>query len=97
AKVLAGFVDPPPHLVVLSTDLHGVLVLMPTADSPDVIIGGQLVLKVLGVDAVAVAGPLLADEDHLQSSVGHVLHFIVEFGLVRYCSHTGQARRKERR
>src|SRR5438046_4120093 len=91
AKVLAGFVDPPPHLVVLSTNLHGVLVLMPTADSPDVIVGRQLVLKVRGVDAVAVAGPILADEEHLQSSVGNGVHLIVEVEVVRYCSNTGTA------
>src|SRR5437763_16458352 len=96
AKVLAGFVDPPPHCVVLVTDLHGVLVLMPTADSPDVIIGRQLVLKVRSVDAVAVAGPLLADEDHLQRSVGHGVHFMVEGGVVRYCSNTGHAGLQDR-
>src|SRR5205807_4521030 len=96
AKVLAGFPEPPPHLVVLSTDLHGLLILMPTADSPDLIIGRQLVLNVRGVDSVAVAGPFLADEDHLQPSVGHGVHFIVEIGIVRYCSNTGHAVLQER-
>src|SRR5437867_12330584 len=90
AKVLAGFVDPPPHCVVLVTDLHGVLVLMPTADSPDVIIGRQLVLKAWGVDAGKVAGPPLAEEDHLQHCVGHGVDFTVEIGIVRYCSNAGQ-------
>src|SRR5216110_1631698 len=43
AMVLAGFVDSPPHLVGLTPDLHDSLVLMPAADFPDVIVGGQLV------------------------------------------------------
>src|SRR5438046_7658477 len=52
AMVLAGFVDSPPHLVGLTPDLHDSLVLMPAADFPDVMVGGQLVLNIPGVDVV---------------------------------------------
>src|SRR5437773_12504922 len=66
AMVLAGFVDSPPHLVGLTPDLHDSLVLMPAADFPDVMVGGQLVLNIPGVDVVPSACAPFADEDQLQ-------------------------------
>ena len=87
AEVLAGFVDAPPHLVILAPDLHGSLVLVPAADFPDVRVGRQLVPHKLG--------PLaddFADEDQLEPPVGHGVHLIVEVGVVRCdadASHAG--------
>ncbi len=63
ADVLAGLVDSPPHLVVLLPDLHGLLVFVPAADFPDVIVGRQLALNIRGVDLVPRAHAALADED----------------------------------
>jgi hypothetical protein len=91
AKVLASFVDPPPHLVLLSTNLHGVLVLMPAADSPDVIVGRQLFLNIRGVEGVPGACSTFADEDHLQTSVAHGVHLIVEVRIVGCYANAGHA------
>ena len=91
AKVLAGFVDLPPHFVVLGPDLHGALVLMPAADLPDVFVGCQLVPDIRGVDGVAGACSSLADEDQLQLSVCEGVHLIVEVRVVRRYADTRQA------
>src|SRR5437016_6321667 len=69
AMVLAGFVDSPPHLVGLTPDLHDSLVLMPAADFPDVMVGGQLVLNIPGVDVVPSACAPFADEGYFQIRV----------------------------
>src|SRR2546428_9034201 len=95
AKVLAGFVDLPPHLVVLATNLHGSLVLVPAADFPDVIVRRELVLNVARVDAVTGAGPGFTDEDQLQPAVCHGVHLIVEVRIVRGDADAGHARLQE--
>src|SRR5437016_13889098 len=76
AMVLAGFVDSPPHLVGLTPDLHGSLFLLPAADVPDVIVGGQLVRNIPGVDVVPSACALFADEDELHPWWCQLLHLL---------------------
>src|SRR5207249_11777304 len=77
-KVLAGFVDSPPHLVCLAPDLHSLLVPMPAADFPDVIVGSQLLLNIPSVNVVPRACAPFADEDQFQPSVRHRVHLIVD-------------------
>ena len=95
AKVLAGFVDLPSHLVVLVADLHGSLVLVPVADFPGVIVGRELVLKVPRVDVVTGTGSSFANEDQLQPAVCHGVHLIVEVRIVRRDADAGHARLQE--
>src|SRR3989454_4510860 len=91
AEVLAGLVDSPPHLVVLLPDLHGLLVFVPAADFPDVIVGRQLALNMRGVGLVPRAHAALADEDESEPAVRHGVHLIVEVGIVRSDAEAGHA------
>src|SRR5206468_5222359 len=91
AEILTGFVDAPSDLVILASDLHGALVLVPAADSPDVVVARQLGPNIRGVDLVPGACSAVADEDHLQPAVGHRVHLIVEVRIVWRDAEAGHA------